>query len=155
MTTIIQDFKDWRNTCDIVERAYATLDEYRRNFLTRYISVEEMKSVLKNQYTFRASLPKDETQPDYKEIFQEVTKRFRSEKCFYKPLDGRFMTPIACINMNYSKRTKEFACNGCVYVDNRKKYDDLLEQVIELKKQQEIAKQKLLDNFRFWKQQTK
>lgn len=157
MSQIIQDYKNWKNLCVMQKDAQSFLYKYRDTFLTKYISVEEMNRIYTRKTALYISFAQmrrrhpDSSPKDIIEKGNNLLKRFRLDACFYRPCDGHFMQLISCENMDEDDCIKDVLCDGCAFADSRKKYEYLLKQVIDLEKQKEIAKRKLLDNFRFRK----
>ena len=150
MFQIIQDFEDWKNAKQYAKHVKYSLNSHIEN-ITEKCSCETFNGNLLKENHYHnilliASFFGDKL--DLEQIANDKSKLYRASSCFYKLKND----VKECINVSCDKRRAEIRCGDCSRFKYLVVYQSLNTQLQEAQQKQEFAKQKLLDNFRFWKQ---
>ena len=161
MLKIVQDFKNWVDACVITKNC----ETYLRNYRESIIAWCDSRTVFENWYkenVYNTALRYAAASDDFKRFYQirgQKSVTCRASSCFYKLVDetykGTAINPkdvFECINVKDKEGVGEHRCIGCSHYDEHTRYQLLNSRLQEAQEKQQAAKQKLLDNFRFWKQ---
>ena len=135
MLKIIQDYKNWNLARKRTKREQETFDSHTNSII-----------ITCDDYAFQ------ENRENYKQFLKVYNSmQRRSSSCFYKSQHDK--TIYSCVNVDIEKdEFFEKLCNGCPYYKQMHIYRILKRNLADAKEKQNQAKQKLLDNFYFWKQ---
>lgn len=158
MSTLVQDYKSWKNARSKLKKLESDLNEYRQS-ITKYVSAHQMASLLKAMQEFADLLPTDKNQPDYAEkyvaIYEQNKKNIRAPYCFFKisviePVSGFVFNSDEinrCPNNHKDGHIEDFACKDCPHFEEITKYQSLVQDVTNAKQEKINAKQKFMSNF--------
>lgn len=155
---IIQDFKDWKNAKKSVRIRQADFQRFK-NYMIEDCDLPTWLKNQENERLFHEQGPEMKDLNDGLRILQNVhymmnfvlqqAIKYRASSCLY-----RFNGKVGqCINMSEEKSSfRNQRCEGCPHFKYIAHLQLLGTRVAEELQKQEIAKQKLLSNFMFWKQ---
>lgn len=160
MTNIIQDFKNWKNARVALKQSGKYVQAYKP-CLTQICDEHTWKRNIKNEQLFNECIPLPK---DFDSLFnmvlrvhaniqiiKEAAEKYRATCCFYKY--GKKIKQ--CINFSPNDSLESDArCNTCQQFMFLKHFQKLNYDVTKKEQEYKIAKQKLLDNFCFWKQKS-
>ena len=169
MVKIIQDFKDWKKTKKIAADAEYKMNQKFDEMLGR-VSVDEYFRNVAREALFYENLPmaKDQDNPTKDEIrtfdsyVVQASKICRANSCFYmlydpfSKTDGKRYNEKSkeihrCINNHKVGVIFEKYCDGCSAFKDLVEYRSLKAQNAQAQRNYGLAKEILLDNFRFRK----
>ena len=167
MIKLIQDYKNWKSARVEYKDAKRDWVKYINSIVTE-VDYKQLPDMLDSLHQFHESLPKDKSQPDYVQAYEDSIKTCRSPSCIYRivyklPNDdcwkGRYLFKAnefnRCINNRVDGKISEELCDGCSYFKELVEFQALTGKVENLKKERQIAKQKFFGNFVFWKSNAK
>ena len=161
MTTIIQDFKDLKNARYALKQSKEAVHMYKQN-LTQICNEHTWNRNIENENLFNncVPLPKDidglfnmvlQVHNNIR-IIKEAAEKYRATSCFYKY--GKEVKQ--CINFSQNDSLEsDVRCNTCPQFMFLKHFQKLNYDAMKKEQEYQVAKQKLLNNFMFWKQRTK
>ena len=167
MLKIIQDYKELRKARADVKSAKQNLKDYKYFVAERCNGIVFFHNVCKEEM-FYSALPVIRKQTDL-ELLRKYAVECRATSCFYKIYEnfGTVNYPFglsrkyeinpgtvrSCINVNDNGTIDEVRCEGCSHFEKLVKYQLLNAKLKQAQENQKQAKQKLIDNFIFWKQE--
>lgn len=157
MTNIIQDFKDWKNARFVFKQSWESVQKYK-HCLIHLCDKHTWNKNIKNEELFNECIPlPNDIDGLYNmvlqvhkniEIINKAAEKYRATGCFYEY--GKEQRQ--CINFSPNDSLQsDIRCNTCPQFMFLKHFQKLNYDVTKKEKQYQTAKQKLLDNFRFWK----
>lgn len=166
MINIIQDFKDWKNARLDVIVSKQNLERYRDSIIKKCEGKEFFNNLFKTD-AFYSAIPLIKTKEDFYKL-REYGAQCRSSACFFKLYEylGTVCVPLgfprryelspdhvfSCVNVIDNGVIDDVRCADCPYFDQLVEYQLLSAKLKQAQENQQELKQKLLDNFRFWKQ---
>ncbi len=162
--SIIQDYKFWKEAKKATEIARLRKDVKFRTML-KQISIPHFGQNVSIEEAFIKSAPNPNTKPqECKQYVGNYAHMCHAYPCFYvmhNPFDDKDKSSYTeeqvqrCMNNRADGTIYEAFCQGCPAFEDLVKYQMLYAQFKTAQAKQKAAKQKLLDNFIFWKQRTK
>ena len=166
MTNIIQDFKDWKNARTDVMVSKHNLERYRDSITKKCEGKEFISNIFKID-AFYTATPLIRTQEDFYKI-REYAAKCRASSCFFKLYEylGTVCLPLgfprryevnpghvfSCVNVSDKGIIDDLRCGDCPHFKELVEYQVLNSKLKQAQENHQEMKQKLLDNFRFWKQ---
>lgn len=156
MLAFIQDFKDWKNARIAFKQSEKVAQEYK-HCLIHFCDKHTWNRNIRNEKLFNECipLPKDidglfnmvlQVHSNIR-IINESAERYRATSCFYT-YDKELKQ---CINFSPNDSLEsDVRCNTCPQFMFLKHFQKLHYDASKKEQVYESAKQKLLNNFRFW-----
>ena len=161
MTNIIRDYKYWQETKKATKAAEGRLG-VKLSCMVGKLSLADLGHNYAIEAAFVQSMPDPKIQPAAaKKYIAQFAAKCHSYPCFfilYNPFDhsdNKTYTEknvTRCINNREDGTIYEAFCGKCPAFKDLVEYQMLKSKLQDAQQQQQAAKQKLLDNFRFWKQ---
>ena len=158
MIAFIQDFKDWKNARLSLKQSEKSVQNAKQT-LIHFCDEHTWNKNIKNEKLFNECIPSPKDIDGLYnmvlnvhanlQIINESAEKYRATGCFYE-YDGETRQ---CINFSLNDSLEsDVRCNSCQQFMFLKYLQKLNYEFMKKERQYEAAKQKLLDNFRFWKQ---
>ncbi len=158
MLAFIQDFKDWNNARIAFKQSEEFAQKAKKN-LIHFCDKHTWNRNIKNEQLFNECIPSPKNIDDIYnmvlrvhtniQIINEAAEKYRATGCFYE-YDGDIKQ---CINFSSNDSVEsDVRCNTCPQFMFLKHFQKLHYEASKKEQVYEIAKQKLLNNFRFWGQ---
>ena len=165
MLKIIQDYHNWKETKKNTVIAQQNVSKQFNSMLGQ-VSLPHFGHNISIESAFIKSAPDPKTQPqECKQYMDTYSHMCHAYPCFYviyNPFDHIGVDKIytekqaqRCMNNLEDGTIYETFCRDCDAFKDLVQYQSLYAQFKMAQEKQNQAKQKLLDNFRFWKQHTK
>jgi hypothetical protein len=161
MMQIIQDFKNWKKARVALSQSKDSVQKYKPS-LIQTCDESTWNRNIKNENLFNECipLPKDidglfnmvlHVHTNIR-IINEAAEKYRATSCFYE--FGKNVKQ--CINFSPNDSLEsDVRCNTCPHFMFLKHFQKLNYDAVKKEQEYQVAKQKLLNNFIFWKQRTK
>ena len=157
MLKIIQDYKDWQAIYSAIRKIEKDLRMSKKQITTECDTKTWLHNIQREKM-FEVSLPPANSFQDIMDIVHRIhinlrfinqqAQKYRASSCFYK-WDNE---ERQCINLTHDLKTSNVRCAGCPLFMSMRQYQHDSYMLEKTKQEQEIAKQKFLDNICFWKQ---
>lgn len=160
MLTIIQDYRDWKMARYALRHIEDSVRKYEIS-LTQICDKNTWDKNLKNEQLFYEVVPIPQNFDDLFnmvlcvhsniEILNNAAQKYHATSCFYK-YDRETRQ---CINFSSNDSlSSDLRCETCSQFMFLKYFQKLNYDLTRKEQEYKNAKQKLLDNFRFWKQKS-
>ena len=165
MLKIIQDYHNWKEAKKNTVVAQQNVSK-KFNSMLGQISLPHFGHNISIESAFIKSAPDPKTQPQeckqYMDTYSHICHAYPCFYVIYNPFDHIGVNKVytekqaqRCMNNLEDGTIYETFCRDCDAFKDLVQYQSLYAQFKMAQEKQNQAKQKLLDNFRFWKQHTK